>query len=472
MKNFKASPILIPFSAVVLAVGVYFINLIQMAGEVRFIADDYCAYNYAARLGMARYAWFWFITWGGRLSAVSADMLLVLLGQKFIGYTTLTALLLWVAAFIGICIDLIDEKLTRSTRWLVSMAAALVMVFVITLSVPNFIQTLFWFSAFRTHTLPIILFTIWLFFAQRVARSTKYKVASLAGLFLYAFANAAFSEVFTSLQISVLGLVFLVGLTNEHPSGKRSGNTIIAVGLAGGLAGFALMLFAPGTSNRESFFTGDRSIIGIMDLTMQGTTLFFEVIFREAARSLAIASGLFFAFAIGPTIKELKLFKKLAGWKLVILPLLAPVLVFIAFLPGAYGMGEWIPRRSWSIPLFFSYTTITFFFIMLGRRLLRDRKNALFLPAAIVGSALLALALLASLPSLRSDLTRMREYATTIDQVEAEIASAKVNGAPTFTVGELGNWAGVYDPSDNPKFWVTKCFSEYHSIDVIGPPNK
>jgi hypothetical protein len=56
------------------------------------------------------------------------------------------------------------------------------------------------------------------------------------------------------------------------------------------------------------------------------------------------------------------------------------------------------------------------------------------------------------------------------DQADAQILQAKMNGDESVTIPALNVWTGPGgDPTDNPRYWVTACYSLYYDFPVLGP---
>mgnify|MGYP003337145567 CR=1 FL=1 len=44
------------------------------------------------------------------------------------------------------------------------------------------------------------------------------------------------------------------------------------------------------------------------------------------------------------------------------------------------------------------------------------------------------------------------------------------NGQESITIPAISSWAVRDRPNENPKFWATKCYSDFYGIQVFGPP--
>ena len=62
------------------------------------------------------------------------------------------------------------------------------------------------------------------------------------------------------------------------------------------------------------------------------------------------------------------------------------------------------------------------------------------------------------------------DFAKKWDQVDAQILQAKTNHLKVVNIPAMDNWAGLEQPTDNPKYWTTQCYSVYYGIQVFGPP--
>ena len=52
--------------------------------------------------------------------------------------------------------------------------------------------------------------------------------------------------------------------------------------------------------------------------------------------------------------------------------------------------------------------------------------------------------------------------------MDAQIRLAKNDHEESITLPFVNNWATLNTLTDNPKFWVNVCYSNYYGISVIG----
>lgn len=96
--------------------------------------------------------------------------------------------------------------------------------------------------------------------------------------------------------------------------------------------------------------------------------------------------------------------------------------------------------------------------------------------SAVTAGLLLAVTLLLSYSSWVTSRTLYEsrqtfvEFANLWDQVDAQILQAKANGDESITIPAMSSWTGLDRPNENPKFWATKCYSDFYGIQIFGPP--
>lgn len=452
-----------------LAIGIvaYFSLYAYYASYTRFIADDYCSAYYGQRLGMFRYIWFWFITWGGRFSAIAADMALVWLGQKSIGLIPGLALVFWFFTnFAGFYL-LLPTVTTRKEKTALASLFSLLFLYSIFQLITNLPQTFLWYSAFRTHTLPVLLFNFFLVFTFSYRKHIINSRWALILAFLFCLFNGGFSESFTAIQIISLASLLGIEIFYFRKNFKdRILHFLIVSLLAAGIA-LAIMLLSPGTQNRQDYFEVPQTIGQILGISIDGFFTFFRVILKDAFRILGLVGSILFAFLIGhryfpgSSIKNSQAF---------LIAMTGVALVFIAYLPAAYGMGDILPRRAFPIPIFFGFVPLFYFFGVIGS----NTKRSPISPSILwyIATGLILISLIGNGANFYARTPLLVQYASNIDSLEVSIEQAKSEGKKRIEIPKLNNWAGVYDPSDNPMFWVTSCFRMYYDIEVVGPPTQ
>lgn len=451
--------------SITLGIIAYFALIAYFGTFTRFIADDYCSAFDGQRLGMFRYIWYWFITWGGRYPAIAADMLLVWLGQRFIGFVPAFALLLWILTNqVGFTI-LLPADYSKQNKLLFATLLSLLFVYSIFQLIPSIPKTFFWYSAFRTHTLAVIIFNYYLVVYAYYCKHETLSPAWWVFAFALSLLNGGFSESFTAIQILTFCLLIGIELFFLKKPLKHRSTIFLLSSLSGAILAMAILFLSPGTQNRQNFFAVPQTISQIVGISLTGFFSFYKVILKDPYRVIGLIASLLIAFLYG---ERFVTSIKLKPWQAILIALAGIALVFASYLPAAYGMGDILPRRAFPIPIFFGFVPLF---------VLSAYYGAYLQPKIKVKNVLLGLATIFLVGSLLGNSINfyaarepLIQYAVTIDALEISIDQAKADGLLSLEIPKLNNWAGVFDPSDNSRFYVTACFSKYYGIQLIGPP--
>lgn len=456
---------LLPWLAILVPVTVVLAFHAYLGSYTRFIADDYCSAYLGRRLGILRYIWFWYLNWGGRFSAIAADMLLAWLQPQGIGFVTATALIVWSAGLTITIYYLIFHRQHTLLRWLISLTLGLIVIFVIILLTPNPPQSFYWYSAFRTHTLPIIVFTLYTaayscFRSYQVHKATR--LVWLISSFALAFFNAGFSEAFTVMQIIILTVS--AGLEKTTKTDTHQANIkFLLAGLAGAALALLIMLTAPGNANRQEAFHQPSGLPEIISISIDGYLSLWNTFFTSPEKMIALLGAALGFFSAGTQCKTPR---KPSTAQIMGAILLGWLLPLASFLPAAYGIGDALPERAHPIPIFFITAALSIAAFQFGTRYTgRDRSKW----TTILSAIMLLISAIMTLQQISPSRHIFIEYAERMDRVEQDILTARQNGRQVIHIPQLRNWAGTFDPTDNPKFFSTACISLYYDIQVIGP---
>jgi len=436
-----------------------------LGSYTRFIADDYCSAYLGQRLGLLRYIWFWYLNWGGRFSAIAADMLLAWSKPQGIGFVTAAALVVWSVGLAMTIYHLVGYDKPKLQRWLISLVLGGIVVFILLLLTPNPPQSFYWYSAFRTHSLPIIVFTfytaIYAFFKSR-SFSKPAQWAWFTGSFALAFLNAGFSEAFTVMQI--LSLSVFAGLEAIHKTRADQDNLkFLLAGLSGAALALAIMLSAPGNANRQEAFHQPSGLMEIMSISIRGYGLLWKTFFLLPEKVIGLLGASLVFFTLGAQFNAPH---KPARYPIIAIILLGCLLPLASFLPAAYGVGDVLPERAHPIPIFFITTALFAAAFQTGTRCVTCRNPEWM---TILGTVLLFVSAIITIGQMSQSRQIFIEYAERMDRVEQDILFARQIDRQVIHIPRLGNWAGTFDPTDNPKFFSTACISMYYNIQVLGP---
>lgn len=434
----------------------------NIATYTRFIADDFCSVYLGERLGMLRYIWFWYITWGGRYTAIAADMPLVWLGARGIGVVPILAVCFWVLS-LSILFYLVQHSETKNRIW-TAVAAAIIFVSVLLAVTPLVNQSLYWYSGFRTHTLPVIGLTAYFAFAIWVMKTERRISIPVLGLsFIYTFLNGGFSETLTLLQFIVLTGWTGWLLVRHNLDIRRMDVLFLLVGILGTIVALVVLIAAPGNANRQSYYSPPGDIFTLLQIASSGYWKFLATIFVTPKKILGFA-GLLLAFAwLGGRAQRSA---AVHWWHAPTLLGAGLVLAFLCFPPAVWGTGEPPPERAQIIPSFF-----LLFLGILSAYCIGNQANWLrtesFRRFGLVAAVLvLSAAAYFDARQLLFERPVYVGYASYWDGEVKKILAAREVGEESIVIHSERNWAMVNDPNDNPDYWVNYCMSKYYEIGI------
>jgi len=274
---FSASVLLLPSTLVLL--------LYSWIGTYnRFIGDDFCSYYDAKRLSLLRYIWFWYITWGGRYSAIATDKVLVLLGAKGVRYAPFLNLLIW-----GIVLTLMfqwlwREKTSKGAGMIHAAALSVMMLFTMIAITPKFQQVFYWWNGMRTYTPALIVFSFhiaFLLWAKEKLHTRNHILLGSLFSFMLALFSGGYNETFTPVQfLSFAGVTGLALLSKKIRFKDKSSYFLLAA-IVGSLAAMTILMVSPGAVNRQGWFPSHPGIVDMFHITLTGYLQYLVSIFFD-----------------------------------------------------------------------------------------------------------------------------------------------------------------------------------------------
>lgn len=456
--------LLIP-SAIVLSLHGY------LGSFTRFISDDFCSSYLANRFGMLRYIWFWFLNFGGRYSAIAADWFIVPIGPYGVRFVPPIILLLWLL-FTTIAIFLLIRTFSGEQNVLVSLSLSSLLIFVTLQISPNVGQSLYWWNGMRTYTLPVLalIFTIIVFILMLDKwRSPKSVYFGSLISFLLALGCGGFNETFTAVQLTLIALILFFGLLGKKIHFSSPGFYFLVAAMLGTMTSLIIMFIVPGRASRQSFFTPAPDIISAFTIALWSFVAYLHEMIGSASKTTGVLALISGTVLIGMGAKNSQ---RNTPWLSILSLLSGFILAFVCFFPAAYSMSEAPPTRTQFIPSFFIISSLMLSSYAVGQWL----KSRIAIPS-VSQTPLIAFVLClffyfswvnaAGLYSMRS---LYSDYAKKWDAMNMQILHARDSGKDSITISRLNNWAGLEEPTDNPKYWVTVCYSAYYDFPVLGPP--
>jgi hypothetical protein len=323
----------------------------------------------------------------------------------------------------------------------------------------------------RAYLIPILTFTIYLglfFWYRRKLLNRKSVAVWSAASFSIIFACGGFSETLTPVLVAFFLVLLILGLLFREIQPMDQSFNFLLAGYLGALLALIVMVKAPGNSARQALYPQVESIPSIFSIALEGFIEYLREIMDTPEKISGVVGGIIGIAWAGVLDKRggptglLKVFAFIVA---------GLVFAYLSFLPAAYGISAKPPNRTLIIP-----TTILIGFFLIagyfggkylaGRIIQRRLVHFVFLIAMtilLVGSATIK----------ASELIKSRysfiDFARKWDKVDADILRAKQAGDEIIYIPNMDNWAHLDRPTDNPKFWLTACYTKFYGIEIRGP---
>ena len=282
----------------------------------RLIGDDFCSYYDAKRLDVLHYIWYWYITWGGRYSAIATDNLLGFIGPDGVRFTTSVIILIWAIVLIFIFRKILQKRIPDNITTISSAALTVIMLFTLIMITPLSPQVFYWWNGMRTYIPALVSFTLHMAFLFWGAEKLSTRRAILLGSlfsFSLAFFSGGFNETFTAIQIPFFaGLIGFTILFKKMRSPAGLSPLLIAA-LIGSVLALTIMLVAPGASNRQGYFPTHPDIITMFRITVEGYLAYWNTILQSSGKILALLGMFISSIWIGSQATK----KMSNGWILI-----------------------------------------------------------------------------------------------------------------------------------------------------------
>ncbi len=440
----------------------------------RFIADDFCSIYMAERLGVFRSLWYWYLNWFGTYSASILDGFMPIMGISGLTMVVTMTLILWVTLATWAIWLLLPNHMPRDEKVMTSVSFGTAIIFVTLLLSPSITQSLYWWGGMRSYIPPLLFVTLYLIIFQLFMlqiRSTKEKIFWSIFGFLVSFIGCGFSETYTPVQIVLMAFLTSLGLVSRKMKPNHQAFSFLVTGLLGSTLALFVIILAPGNSIRQAFFPIPPGLNTILGISLKGYLVFLGELFGSLEKDSGLfglvcaAAWLGFRSSVPPTPR---------GWIAPAFLLAGFILAFGCFPPSAYGMSDVPPDRTLIIAVYFLTVCFALSGYSFGAWLsLLVKAESGFWVSLGFGVSLLVLILFSAFSNglaQSSSIQQYRDYALNWDRMNTRILLAKTAGESQVIIPIMTNWAGLDNPSDNPKFWVNVCVSKYYDIHVLTPP--
>jgi len=433
----------------------------------RLLGDDYCSAAIANRIGIIKATWYWYITWSGRYSANALDSIFGVLGPKITPFVTLFVTMIWLVS-IAIAFYIIIP-LRRNKALGVTLLAAGTLFLTLNFT-PNIQQSLYWGQGMRSVVPPLILGTIYLgiFFVLKKTERLNRKVRTLWSIlsFLLAFGIGGFSETYSVVQLVAIGYSTVTLFVVYRYKFKSVEFNFLFIGLLGAALSMITTIVAPGNAFRTVYFPPRPDIFGILEISSKGILVYFDGMF-STIESIAGFFGIFLlSFLIGYKDKN----KNLSLRNLSIILAGGLLLIFSCFPPAAYGMSDMPPGRTLIIATYFFSIMVLLGGYYFGNMLAVKKNDVLRHINLIAKTGVLVSLFYSSFivcNNMYADREKYIEFATEWDKTHEILISLKNSGEDVIVPAVVDEWSGVLRMTDNQRFYVNVCASDYYGVERI-----
>jgi len=435
----------------------------------RMLADDFCSAYYANRLGLLRSVWYWYISWSGRYSAFVADWFVfkVAPGPYAFHYIVPVMIILWLIFLTAIFYLAFRNK--GSNSFLHSTLLSSGFLFTLFLLGPNIPQSLFWWNGARAYSLPLMLFTFCVFLFRATRLFPKLSPEIGCGLsFALLFLIGGMGETYAIGQGGVIVFLIFMNIVNGQKTSRADLYTLTA-GLAGTIFSIMVIIFAPGNAIRQSLLPPSPDLGKLISISVQGYAMYIHEFFIEPEKIAGLMGAILLYIWTGMQYKD----HISSNARQILMNILGGIaLSFLCFPPGVYGYSEPPPSRTLIIPTFFLLACILYASYLTGGWLSGISRNFLVKGNWVMAASLILIGYSTVMNSM--DLSKQRQdyadFAQKWDEVDKLIIDAKAKSQGSVNIPAMNNWAYLEAPTDNPRYWVTYCYSNYYGIQVYGPP--
>lgn len=440
----------------------------------RLIADDYCSIYNARTLGVFGTALFWYRTWAGVFARSLINQLLLWIGPYQMWIIVPGALLIWLAVTTLAIYLLLKNEFQPDERGWTALSLSTIFLFIVLLLSPSPNQSLYWWGGLSAYAISLILGTVFLIIVLLLTQRTWDKRSIIAWSilsFLLAFGLGGISESFTPILIVCITTAIGWGWLTKQFSLRQVGFWFLGSAFIGATLALMFMISAPGNAIRQTFYPPSPGIAEIFQIATRGYFEFVTSLIVVFPISAGILGAAFASMIIGFRASNNQ---PPRAWTIPAALLFGMFLAYMCFPPTAYGMSIAPPRRVLIVSVFFLTAGLISSGYLAGKwmsaRVAENRKRVFATGMLVAAVFLLGFSSWTTSRSLYESRNTFIEFARFWDDVDLQIRQAKANGEESITIPAMSSWTGLDRPNENPKFWATRCYSDFYGIQIYGPP--
>ncbi|MEI8131280.1 MAG: DUF6056 family protein [Leptolinea sp.] len=455
----------------------------------RFVADDFSSATLAVSKGVFGATWDWYIHWSGRFSASFFDSLVGYIGPGIAPYITGSAILIWLIALMSVTRHFFQSKskLNRFAFSLLFSAWILITTFEVT---PLLSQSLYWGQGMRSVILPLILATILvsiLYYLIRIKGISPAIWLILVGAI--SFIAGGFGETYVTLQTSATLIMLLITFIDNPQAWRKNIYPVILVGLFGSILAMLITIAAPGNKIRQAVLPPPPDLFNLLKISAISFGEFIQFLGNSPTRLANIAALFILSSFLGSrqenhssqilyqnTQQRISRFINKSYFRTILfISAISLILLYVCFIPAAYGMSTTPPERTLVIPTFILAISTSALGLISGRVLFLSlySKCKTWLPPQYLKYMAWLIFLLFSFYTLNiaqnivAILPDYRHFAKDFDRADVIIRQAKAEGQVSVMVPEVHNHFGLSDSGAGTTLWLDEAVNTYYGILVI-----
>lgn len=463
-----------------------FIALASIAWQstfTRLYADDYCIGAAANRLNLVDFIEDWYTAWTGRFSYLIFAWLLAKGGARLAAVLPSLTLMIWLVTLAWSSLPVL-KRYGNSKLVLPAISFSALILLVLLKSTPNLFQSFFWRDGLINYTFPLIGLSLTSGLIMRAWQERKAALWCSFIITLLSFINGGFSEVFSTMQVALYGLLILVVLWIAKPPAKKVLLKVLTAALIGATLALIVVLLAPGNTVRQSLLAEHPDLIRMVTFSVRNavhiTVKFFFQTLGWAL--LAVVASVWAGLTIfaprdeqPSTELQMSLPQSLRKrWQWLLIPFMTFMVIIAACAPVVYMLNAYPDERTILLPQFILIIGLMVSIISLihivdpyarlhfqrGKTGIRLGLSAIFLVGMVIATTFELIQSVQKRPEFQ-------QYTRSWEAREDELLSRVEENAIQVTIPGLSSRFGLSDLRAEPDFWVNRCMADFYQVETI-----
>jgi hypothetical protein len=475
---FHPYPLLCCLAAIPLAAHIY------VGSFSRFVADDFSSASLTVNKGIIGATWDWYVNWSGRFSASFFDSLAGYFPPSWMKFAVGITLILLLGSVAALAYRVLNGP--AGQRFYTGVFLSSIILTAAFFITPDLPQSLYWGQGMRSLILPLIplFLQLCILYDLNATTGSPKRTFSLILLGILSFLAGGFGETYVVIQTTLFGLYLLFVLIQKYFFHQKFSVYPLILALFFSLFAMVVTIVAPGNHVRQAYFPPPPGIIELFRISFSSLGLFFQTVFQSSVDmwmllflliSSYISGWLYATHRNNSTIlsndeKSQSNVPSNNPINPVFLTLLGfCILLFVCFIPAAYGMSATPPGRTLILPSLILTVGISVISFVVGKMFhpfrLPNGDKALWLSLlTIVTVGFFSFQVSSVVLKVVPD---YRFFANRFDRGDQLIREAKRNGSVSVKIPEVHNHFGLSDYGEGTTYWLDNVVDSYYGIHVI-----